>query len=199
MKKIIKILILIVLILLVMGGAVYVLIRSGILQAPRFLPSLPVVGQFFGPEVKSTEDPAVVKANKQNQILQKSIGLKDKEMEALQDQLDKAQEQLKKSKQGEKQTKEDLDKVSQQLLTLQEQNSNASSTDKADAYKDIAKYFNEMKTKESADILGRLKDEDVIGILGEMESDTAAEVLQNMDRNKAASVTRKMVVTSNTP
>jgi len=181
-----------------MAGAVYVLLRSGILQAPRFLPSLPVVGQFFAPEKKDNVDPALLKANQENERLQKSVNLKEKELEQLQAELKGVQGQLTKSKQSQNQTKEEFDKVSQQILELQNKNSSTSSTDKA-AYKDIAQYFGEMKVKDAADILGRLKDEDVIGILGEMEPDTAAEVLQNMDRNKAASVTRKMLVTSNSP
>lgn len=199
MKKALKVFILIFLILMVMAGAIYVLLRSGILEAPRFLPSLPVVGQYFAPTEEVQIDPALLKANQEKEQLQNSVNQKEQELEQLQTELNSLQGQLKKSKQTQSQAKEELDKVSQQLLTLQNSNSNTSSTDKAEAYKDIAQYFGEMKVKDAADILGRLKDEDVIGILGEMEPDTAAEILQNMDRNKAASVTRKMLVTSSSP
>jgi len=199
MKRIIKILILIILILLVMAGAIYVLLRSGILEAPRFLPSLPLVGQYFAPKDEVKIDPALLKANQENERLQKSVDQKEKEMEQLQDELKSTQGQLQKSKLTQNQAKEEMDKVSQRLLDLQNASSSSSTTDKVAAYKDIAQYFGEMKVKDAADILGRLKDEDVIGILGEMEPDTAAEVLQNMDRNKAASVTRKMLVTSSNP
>lgn len=199
MKKFFKVLILIILILLVMAGAVYVLVRSGILQAPRFLPSLPVVGQFFGSKEESKQDPAQVKMNRENQILQHSVKQKENELEQLQKELGSVRGELNKSKQNQIQTREEFDKVYQQLLDLQDSKSGAKSNEKAEAYKDMAQYFAEMKVKDAADILGRLKDEDVIGVLSEMEKDTAAEVLQNMERNKAAAVTRKMLVTSSNP
>jgi len=86
--------------------------------------------------------------------------------------------------------KDEVARLNEEILSFKTSRGN-----KKAAYKDMAEYFAEMKSKDGADILSRLKDEDIIGIFNEMPKDLVAEMLQKMDRDKATTLTRKMLVT----
>ncbi|WP_054694438.1 MotE family protein [Syntrophomonas palmitatica] len=194
MRKFLKIFFLILLVILIAGGAGYVLMRSGILQAPKFLPSLPVVGKYFAEPQKPQIDPELIKLRRENLELSQIIKQKRAEMEKLQKKYDDLDKTLTATQESEDSLKDDIARLNQQII-----DSKNNTAAQESAYKDMAAYFSEMKVKDAADILSRLKDEDIIGILNEMEKDTGAEILQNFERSKAASVTKKMLITSQNP
>jgi flagellar motility protein MotE (MotC chaperone) len=194
MRKFLKIFLLLILVIVIAGGAGYVLMRSGILQAPRFLPSLPVVGKYFAEPEKPQVDPELVNLRRENLELGQIIKNKKAEMEQLQKKYAELEKTLTTTQESEDKLKDDVARLNQEII-----DSKNSLAAQKSAYKDMATYFSEMKVKDAADILSRLKDEDIIGILNEMEKDTGAEILQNFERSKAASVTQKMLVTSQNP
>ena len=191
MKKIKKLLI-ILLSLAILAGAFYMLIYFNVIKTPAFLD-----------RIKETASSGISKANavilqkelkkvkEENDILKKSVTAKNHELEVLQKKL-ADMELLREA------AEQDIQNYQAQIIELNDKLSASVEGDssKRVTYKEMAKYYNAMNTKDAAEILSKLSDEDVIGIISAMDTDTAAEVLQKMSRDKAAAVSRKMLVTS---
>lgn len=191
-KKVLKIFLIILLIIILLTGVGFSLFYFKILTPPNFVSYIPVVSNLLGEEVEHLPL-EVVELNKvktENAGLKSTITAKQEEMKELQNQVSDMEKEL-------KAREEDADKLKADVFRLNEERLNliTSKSDKKAAYKDMAGYFTEMKSKDAADILSRLQDEDSIGILNEMPKDQVAEMLQKMNRDKATTITKKMLVT----
>jgi flagellar protein FlbB len=192
MKTVLKIFLIILSIIILLAGVGFSLLYFKVINPPNFVTYIPVVGNLLGEEAERPPK-EVVELNKvktENAGLKSTITAKQEEMKELQNQVSDLKKELKASE-------EDADKIKTEVVRLNEEilNLTTSKNDKQAAYKDMAGYFTEMKSKDAADILSRLKDEDIIGILNEMPKDQVAEMLQKMNRDKATTITKKMLVT----
>ncbi len=192
MKKALKIFFITILIIILLAGAWFCLLYFKILKTPNFVSYIPVASNLLiEDEVKvPPEEVALDKAKKENAALKNTITTKQEEMQEMQKQISDLKKELKNSDNEAFKLKDEVARLNEEILNLKTSKGN----NKA-AYKDMAEYFAEMKSKDAADILSRLKDEDIIGIFNEMPKDLVAEMLQKMDRDKATTLTRKMLVT----
>lgn len=192
MKKVLKIVFIIFLIIVLLAGAGFALFYFKILETPNFISYVPVVSNLLTEEEKKIP-PEVIelqKAKKENASLKNIITEKQEEMRKIQTRLSDMEKEYKTSEDDGDQLKAEVARLNEEILSLK-----TNKSDKKAAYKDMAGYFMEMKSKDAADILSRLKDEDIIGIFNEMPKDVVAEMLQKMDRDKATALTKKMLVT----
>ena len=192
MKKVLKIFFIALLTIILLAGAGFALLYFKILEPPNFISYIPVVNNLLieGKEKIPPEIIELEKAKKENAGLKNTITEKQEEMKKLQNQLNDMEKGFKTSEDDGDQLKAEVARLNEEILNLK-----TTRSDKQGAYKDMAGYFIEMKSKDAADILSRLKDEDIIGIFNEMPKDVVAEMLQKMDRDKAAALTKKMLVT----
>jgi flagellar motility protein MotE (MotC chaperone) len=195
MKKVLKIFFIILLIIIGLAGAGFALLYFKIIPTPSFVSYIPVVSDLLLPEEQEEKklSPEVIElqqAKRENASLKDTITEKQEEMKKLQDHLKNLEKEHKTSEDDIEQQKTEVARLNEEILNLK-----TSQSDKKAAYKDMATYFAEMKSKDAADILSRLQDEDIIGIFNEMPDDMVAEMLQKMDRNKATALTKKMLVT----
>jgi len=192
MKKALKIFFISILIILLLAGAGFCLLYFKILKTPNFVSYIPVVSNLLiEDEVKiPPEVIALEKAKQENAALKNTVTAKQEEMQEMQAQISDLKKELKNSDNEAFKLKDEVARLNEEILNLKTSKGN-----KKAAYKDMAEYFAEMKSKDAADILSRLKDEDIIGIFNEMPKDMVAEMLQKMDRDKATTLTRKMLVT----
>ena len=192
MKKVLKILFIAILIILLLAGAWFSLLYFKILKTPNFVSYIPVVSNLLiEDEVKlPPEVVALEKAKQENATLKNTITDKQEEMKEMQERISDLKKELKNSENEAFKLKDEVARLNEEILSLKSSKGN-----KKAAYKDMAEYFAEMKSKDAADILSRLKDEDIIGIFNEMPKDLVAEMLQKMDRDKATTLTKKMLVT----
>ncbi|MGI5880141.1 MAG: MotE family protein [Syntrophomonadaceae bacterium] len=185
MKSAGKILLALFLILIIVAGTGYLLIYIDMIETPAVVKKIPLLNNML-PEEETME--AV--SNNTTPEPQKAQDLEDK-INELETQLKQTEQKLKSAEKKEAAASEQLVNLNEQLL-----NSQTRQSSQQEAYRDLAKYYAEMKAKDAAQILSRLKDEDIIGILGELEPDQGAEILQNFDTNRAAVITGKMLVVS---
>jgi flagellar protein FlbB len=194
MKKALKIFFITILIILLLAGAGFSLLYFKIFKTPSFVSYIPVVSNLLIEEEVTVKVPpeviALDKAKKENASLKNAITAKQEEMQEMQKQINDLKKELKNSENEAFKLKDEVARLNEEILNLKTSKGN-----KKAAYKDMAEYFAEMKSKDAADILSRLKDEDIIGIFNEMPKDMVAEMLQKMDRDKATTLTRKMLVT----
>lgn len=192
MKKVLKIFFVTLLTIMLLAGAGFALLYFKILETPNFVSYIPVIGNVLNEEEKkiSPEVIELQKAKKENASLKNAITEKQEEMKKLQSRISDLEKEHKTSEDDGEQLKAEVARLNEEILSLK-----TTKSDKKAAYKDMAGYFMEMKSKDAADILSRLKDEDIIGIFNEMPKDVVAEMLQKMDRDKATALTKKMLVT----
>lgn len=192
MKKVFKIFFITILIILLLAGAWFALLYFKILKTPSFVSYIPVISNLLiEDEVKaSPEEVRLDESIKENATLENTITEKQEEIREMQKQISDLKKELKTSENEAFKLKDEVARLNEEILNLKSSKGN-----KKAAYKDMAEYFAEMKSKDAADILSRLKDEDIIGIFNEMPKDLVAEMLQKMDRDKATTLTRKMLVT----
>ncbi|HOQ08700.1 MAG TPA: hypothetical protein PLG09_01095 [Syntrophomonadaceae bacterium] len=169
------------------SGAIYMLMVTDVIPAPGFIKSLPVIGKPLQGERLSSED----KLRQEYSKLQEDVKQRDNEINKLQARLNEAEQELKRAEALNKELQKENESLAVQIEELQSNRRNQESV-----YKDMAKYFAEMKPQEAADLLSRQKDEDIIGVLEQMETSQAADILQRMDREKAAAITRQMMAVS---
>ena len=189
--KVFKTFLIIILIFILVAGTGFGLLYFKILKTPNFVAYIPVVSNLLIEEDKLTELTPMEKAKKENTVLKSAITDKQEEIKEMQNEISQLKKELKTSENDVFKLKEEVARLNEEILNLK-----ISKGDKKAAYKDMAGYFAEMKSKDAADILSRLKDEDIIGIFNEMPKDLVAELLQKMDRDKATTLTRKMLVTN---
>ena len=190
--KVFKTFLIIILIVILVAGTGFGLLYFKILKTPNFVAYIPVVSNLLIEEDKlNTELTPMEKAKKENAVLKSAITDKQEEIKEMQNEISQLKKELKTSENDVFKLKEEVARLNEEILNLK-----ISKGDKKAAYKDMAGYFAEMKSKDAADILSRLKDEDIIGIFNEMPKDLVAEMLQKMDRDKATTLTRKMLVTN---
>ena len=191
MKKVFKIFFITILIILLLAGTWFSLLYFEILKTPNFVSYIPVVGNLLIEEDELHKElNPLDEAKKDNSVLKTTIINKQEEIKAMQEQINDLKKELKASDNEAFKLKDEVARLNEEILDLKTSRGN-----KRRAYKDMADYFAEMKSKDAADILSRLKDEDIIGIFNEMPKDLVAEMLQKMDRDKATTLTRKMLVT----
>jgi len=192
MKKGLKILFIAILIILLLAGAWFSLLYFKILKTPNFVSYIPVISNLLiEDEVKALpEEVRLDESIKENATLENTITEKQEEIREMQKQISDLKKELKISENEAFKLKDEVARLNEEILSFKTSRGN-----KKAAYKDMAEYFVEMKSKDAADILSRLKDEDIIGIFNEMPKDMVAEMLQKMDRDKATTLTRKMLVT----
>ena len=192
MKKGLKILFIAILIILLLAGAWFSLLYFKILKTPNFVSYIPVISNLLiEDEVKALpEEVRLDESIKENATLENTITDKQEEIREMQKQISDLKKELKISENEAFKLKDEVARLNEEILSFKTSRGN-----KKAAYKDMAEYFVEMKSKDAADILSRLKDEDIIGIFNEMPKDMVAEMLQKMDRDKATTLTRKMLVT----
>ena len=192
MKKGLKILFIAILIILLLAGAWFSLLYFKILKTPNFVSYIPVISNLLiEDEVKALpEEVRLDESIKENATLENTITEKQEEIREMQKQISDLKKELKISENEAFKLKDEVARLNEEILSFKTSRGN-----KKAAYKDMAEYFAEMKSKDAADILSRLKDEDIIGIFNEMPKDMVAEMLQKMDRDKATTLTRKMLVT----
>lgn len=190
LKKIIKGILIIIIILIIFLAGYAALLYFHIIKAPAFMPDLPYINdkQLTSANKKLSE---VEKMAQENDILKKQLNDKEKEIDLLKQDFQELEDKQQAYKQADDKYQEKIIELNNQL---NESAQNASDQDSI--YKDMARYFMEMNSKDAADLMTRLEEKDTIGILEKMEVDSAAEVLQKMPRDKAASITRKMLVSS---
>ena len=192
MKKVFKIVFTTILIILLLAGAWFALLYFKILKTPNFVSYIPVISNLLiEDEVKvPPEEVGLDEPKKEKATLESTITEKQEEIREMQKQISDLKKELKNSDNEAFKLKDEVARLNEEILNLKTSKGN-----KKAAYKDMAEYFAEMKSKDAAYILSRLKDEDIIGIFNEMPKDMVAEMLQKMDRDKATTLTRKMLVT----
>jgi len=193
MKKVLKIFFIIFMTIVLLAGAGFALLYFKIIDTPNFVSYIPVVGDLLIEEENKV--PAEVtelnKIKTENARLKNTIAEKQEEMKKLQNSISGLEKESKATDNDNEQLKAEIARLNEEILTMK-----TTKSDRQTAYKDMAEYFIEMKSKDAADILSRLKDEDIIGIFNEMPKDVVAEMLQKMDRDKATALTKKMLVTN---
>lgn len=192
MKKVLKIIFVIVLAIILLGGTGFGLFYFKVIKTPNFISYIPVVSDLLIEEEKKVPPEAIEleKIKTENARLKNTITDKQEEMKDLQKQIGDMGKEYKTSENDADKLKAEVARLNEEILGLK-----TTKDDKKAAYKDMAGYFTEMKSQDAADILSRLKDEDIIGIFNEMSKDLVAEMLQKMDRDKATALTQKMLVT----
>lgn len=185
MKTAGKMLLALFLILIIVAGTGYLLIYVDIIETPAVVKKIPLLNRIL-PQEEATE------------VVANNVAHEPKKAQDLEDKIKELENQLKQTEKKFKSAEKKEAEASEQIVMLNEQllNSQTRQSSQQEAYRDLAKYYAEMKAKDAAQILSRLKDEDVIGILGELEPDQGAEILQNFDADRAAAITRKMLVVS---
>lgn len=181
LKKV-KIMGLSLLVLAMIAGSGYFLIKLGVWQSPAVLQNIPVLNAIQGDrEPRGDAAPDALQP-------EQNLAVKQAEMSELQTRMAATEQALQQSQDSETQLKAEVARLNQEILNLK-----SGDSAKRAAYKDMAPYFANMKAKDAADILSRLKDEDIIGILSSMDKEMAAEILPFMNRDKAAAITAKML------
>jgi len=93
---------------------------------------------------------------------------------------------------------EQIRELNEQIVQLNEQITDLQNKSAAqqETYKNMARYFAGMDSKNAAAIMEKLDNNQVIGILGHMNKETAAEILQKLSVDKAAAISRQMLSSS---
>lgn len=194
LKKIAKVILLILIIAVVLLLTYAALVYFKIITPPAFMPDLPYIQQ----KANTPADPRTIeleKVKEENDDLKKKLSKQESEIELLQNDLKTVEDkqaaiQKAKQKADEEYTNKIIE-LNQKLSTTKK-----TSTNQTSVYKDLAKYYSVMKTKDGAELLTKLDENDAIGILEQIDTETAAELLQKMPKDKAASITKKMLVTT---
>ena len=204
MVKWIKRLLLLIAILAVLAGAVYALNWLGIFKFKTWLVKIPGGDKIIAYTSKGTA--GEVKSPKLNgdqpnsskPVDSSTVGSKlQLENQQLKAQIKGFQTQLETLKVENKAQLQKQQELEQKILSQTEtvvkagdQTTKGSDT----AYKQLAKYYAEMKPKEAVAIIDKLDDDTVIGILINLESDQAAKILATMDPKRAARLVNKLAL-----
>lgn len=180
----VKKILIIIAVLALAGGTLYGLEFFHVVDLSPVFDKIPLAGKNLSPSQREVQD-----LRKENDTLKKTIQQKDEKIKRQQRQLDRAKKRESDWKKAEKEYQKELIKLNEEMGAT----AVPGSQQKMQAYKNMARYFAEMNTKEAADLLARLNDEDIIGILSCLDADTAAEILQAMPRDHAARIANQMM------
>ncbi|CFX65029.1 Magnesium transporter, MgtE intracellular domain [Syntrophomonas zehnderi OL-4] len=188
LKTIFKSLLFIVLAAFLAAACYVLLVKFHVITPPAFMPAVPYIQESTGSEKNMTE---LQKVKRENDKLKRKLVAQESEIELLKNDIKTIETKHLAAQKADEEYKNEISELNEQL-----HDSRQSKTDQEGAYKDIAKYFASMKTKDGAELLARLDENDAIGILEHIDTDTAAEILQKMPKEKALALTRKMLVTT---
>jgi len=183
-KRILKITSLVVLILAIIGGAVWMLDYLAVINVRETARKIPVVGKIV-PEDKQKK-PKTVTVNPLEEKVKALTAEIEKQKENA-GELEQRVEVLNKEKQSLLEERDSLKTALESLKTLQEEQETAKL-----GYENLAKYYMEMKPEAVVKIMDNLPDEVNIGILQYLEEEKVAKILGAMDPVKAANLTDKM-------
>ncbi|HEX3031765.1 MAG TPA: hypothetical protein VHS59_05915 [Bacillota bacterium] len=189
--KWVKRILLILSILGVLAGTVWVLDWLGVFKVKRVLATLPVVSKFVTVEgtVYTKVNSSVYKgATKAISGLEEVL---QRENDGLRAQKDRLQKQVAQLQKAEKDWTARRVALEQQIASLtasqaKQETPEEPTVTQEDKYKQLAKYYAEMKPKEAVAIMDLLSDEVVLGILTQLESDQTAKILAAMEPKRAA-------------
>ncbi len=194
LKKLFKIILFLFLTAVLLLGIYAALVYFHVITPPAFMPALPYIQE------KTTKpvDKRVFeleKVKQENDILKKRLSNQEAENELLKNDMKELED---KKLAIQKATQKADEEYKTKIIALNNKlsSSKQNKADQESAYKDMAKYFIAMKTKDGAELLAKLDETDAIGILEKIDTETAAELIQKMPKDKAASITRKMLVTT---
>lgn len=183
--RFLKLTIIIIGVLLLLAGAGYTLMFFNVIKTPEVLSKL--LNKPANSRI-SEIDKVILEKDELEQELADKIS----EINKLENIIEEYKRSERLIQEQELELQNEVDRLNTSLLNLE----NAKQNQQA-AYKDMARYFAEMKTQDTADILSRLDNNDIIGIFNEMEDDLVAEILQKMNKDKAVDLTRQMLLVSN--
>jgi flagellar motility protein MotE (MotC chaperone) len=203
MVKWIKRLSLLIAILAVLAGAVYALDWLGIYKFKTLLVKIPGGDKITAFISKGT---AEVKSPKQNGVQPNSskpvdgssvdnkLQLENQQLKTQIKDFQKQLETLKVENKAQLQRQQELEqKILNQAETVAKEGDQAT-TGPETAFKQLAKYYAEMKPKEAVAIMDMLDDDTVIGILINLESDQTAKILATMEPKRAARLVNKLAL-----
>lgn len=194
-------------ILAVLAGTVYALDWLGVFKVQKLLVKIPggaklteLVSKETAPQDKQKGFPAGTPGN--SRLSDTKTGKSPDSDSKLQEENRQLKAQvagLQKQLAALKSEKEAM--VQKQLELEQKLLSQADTKDKAAAqsstessFKQLARYYAEMKPKEAVAIMDKLDDETVIGILINLENDQTAKILATMDPKRAARLVNKLTM-----
>lgn len=203
MVKWIKRLLMLIVILAVLAGSVYALDWLGVFKFQNLLVKIPGGAKIIALTTKEVP----VQGNKQKSPVGKpgvsksgesttTDNLVQQENQKLKVQVKDLQKQLEALKVENKAQVQKQQELEQQLIS---QSDNVNNTDESDSgtessYKQLAKYYAEMKPKEAVAIMDKLDDDTVIGILINLENEQTAKILATMDPKRAARLVNKLAL-----
>lgn len=204
MVKWIKRLSLLIAILAVLAGAVYALDWLGIFKFKTLLVKIPGGDKIIAFTSKGTA--GEVKSPKQNGVQPNSskpvdsstvgskLQLENQQLKAQIKDFQKQLETLKVENKAQLQKQQELEqKILSQTETVVKEGDQTTKGPET-AFKQLAKYYAEMKPKEAVAIIDKLDDDTVIGILINLESDQTAKILATMDPKRAARLVNKLAL-----
>ncbi len=191
-KKIALILLIIILTIAFIGGVIWALDFTGVINFYKTASKLPVVGKMIpkpeGTKPKKTplqlENEKLREGNKalQDNFAKQTAELQ-KKMQDAEHQLSVAEEKNKRLETEKKALKGTVDSL--QLWKESQQGEDLN-------YKSLAKYYATMKPDKAVKIMENLDNDVVAGILLNLDEETAASMLSAMDPKKAADVMKQM-------
>lgn len=200
--KLIKRILLLISVLAVLAGLVYTLDWLGVIDAGK------TIAKLTGDNPAKIADKSKQAAVKPTAKSTAKSTAKRVTKEASQNSTDSRLETLQKENTQLKATAGNLQKqisaltaekeaLSQKQLSMEQEILNKdtaadSTSTKTDSFKQIAKYYAEMKPQDAVAILKNLDDDTVIGILVNLDSDQTAKILTAMDAKKAAQLINKL-------
>lgn len=190
MVKWTKRVLLVISILAVLAGTVYALDWLGVFKVQKLLTKIPGGTKLTGlvnkepaaPKTGKTPDPDS-RLQEENRQLKAQIANLQKQLAAL-----KSEKESMVRKQSE---------LEQKLLSQADTGGKAAGqndTGPESSFKQLAKYYAEMKPKQAVAIMDKLDDETVIGILINLENDQTAKILATMDPKRAARLVNKLTM-----
>jgi flagellar motility protein MotE (MotC chaperone) len=190
--------------LAVLAGAVYALDWLGIFKFKTLLAEIPggdkiiaFTSKGTAGEVKSPQQNGVQPNNSKSvdsSSVDSKLQLENQQLKAQIKDYQKQLETLKVENKAHLQRQQELEqKILNQAETVAKEGDQAT-TGPETAFKQLAKYYAEMKPKEAVAIMDMLDDDTVIGILINLESDQTAKILATMEPKRAARLVNKLAL-----
>lgn len=203
--KWVKRILLIVSILAVVAGAIWTMDWLGIFKVKRILASIPIINNFVTVDQK-VYSKVYTKGDKSGS--QPVSGLEQvlqRENEGLKQQNDNLKKQVAQAQKAQQDWTAKRVALEQQIASQKAgqaatqtsaqgttQGTTQQPSTPEDKFKQLAKYYAEMKPKDAVNTMNLLPDNIVLGILTKLDSDQTAKILAAMDPKKAATLVAQM-------